>query len=148
MAVLLKAVTGEIRPAGGELAIDPGLRKNGIGYLPQQSKIQRDFPASVREVVLSGCIGREQPGLFWRSSSKKKAADAMELLGIGGLSERTFGDLSGGQRQRTLLARAMCASDELLLLDEPVTGLDPEAAHGMYEAIKFKYDIIIKGIVE
>ncbi len=135
-STLLKAVTGELKPAGGTLTVDPELRRRGIGYLPQQSKIQRDFPATAWEVVLSGCVGREGGGFLWRSVSKKKAADAMELLGIGDLARRTFGDLSGGQRQRALLARAMCASDRLLLLDEPVTGLDPEAAHGMYEAIR------------
>jgi zinc transport system ATP-binding protein len=135
-STLLKAVTGELKPAGGTLFLSPEVRKNGIGYLPQQSKIQRDFPASVREVVLSGCVAQEGGGLFWRAETKKKAAEAMELLGIGDLAARTFGDLSGGQRQRTLLARAVCASDVLLLLDEPVTGLDPEAAHGMYEAIR------------
>ncbi|MBQ3954333.1 MAG: ABC transporter ATP-binding protein [Clostridia bacterium] len=135
-STLLKAVTGELKPAGGSLFVAPELRKNGIGYLPQQSKIQRDFPASVREVVLSGCVAREGAGFFWKKESKRKAAEAMDLLGIRDLAEKTFGDLSGGQRQRALLARAMCASDTLLLLDEPVTGLDPEAAHGMYAAIR------------
>ena len=135
-STLLKAVTGELKPAGGTLTLAPELRKQGIGYLPQQSKIQRDFPASAREVVLSGCVGRERRGLIWGSDARKKAADAMELLGISDLADRTFGDLSGGQRQRALLARAVCASDRLLLLDEPVTGLDPDAAHSMYEAIR------------
>ena len=135
-STLLKAVTGELKPAGGTLFVAPELKKNGIGYLPQQSKIQRDFPASVREVVLSGCVAREGGGFFWRAASKKKAGEAMDLLGIGDLASRTFGNLSGGQRQRALLARAVCASDTLLLLDEPVTGLDPEAAHGMYAAIR------------
>ena len=135
-STLLKAVTGELKPAGGTLTLAPELRKQGIGYLPQQSKIQRDFPASAREVVLSGCVGREGRGFLWGGEARKKAADAMELLGISDLADRTFGDLSGGQRQRALLARAVCASDRLLLLDEPVTGLDPEAAHSMYEAIR------------
>lgn len=135
-STLLKAVTGEIKPAGGELLLSEEVRKNGIGYLPQQSKIQRDFPASVREVVLSGCVRRETFGLFWKTESRKQAAEAMELLSISDLADRTFGDLSGGQRQRVLLARAICVSSTLLLLDEPVTGLDPEAAHDMYEAIR------------
>ncbi len=135
-STLLKAITGEIKPAAGLLDIAPEVRKAGIGYLPQQSKIQRDFPASVKEVVLSGCVRRDGPGLFWKKSSQKRAADAMEMLGIADLSARTFGELSGGQRQRVLLARAACVSETLLLLDEPVTGLDPDAAHGMYEAIR------------
>lgn len=133
---LMKAVIGDIRPAGGELLLADRLRKNGIGYLPQQSEIQRDFPASVREVVLSGCVRTDQYGLVWSGRSKKRAAEAMEMLGISDLRSKSFGQLSGGQRQRVLLARAFCASSDLLLLDEPVTGLDPEAAHGMYEAIQ------------
>ena len=135
-STLLKAITGELSPAKGELTLAPALKKQGIGYLPQQSKIQRDFPASVREVVLSGCIKRDSLGLSWNPSSRKKAEEAAEMLGIAQLSDRSFGELSGGQRQRVLLARAMCASDSLLLLDEPVTGLDPDAAHEMYEAIR------------
>ena len=135
-STLLKAITGELKPAGGLLDINPELKKAGIGYLPQQSKIQRDFPASVREVVLSGCVRRDSLGLFWRKSSQAKAADAMDMLGIADLADKTFGALSGGQRQRALLARAMCVSETLLLLDEPVTGLDPDAAHGMYDAIR------------
>ena len=134
-STLLKAITGEVSPAKGELTLAPTLKKHGIGYLPQQSKIQRDFPASVREVVLSGCVRRDAFGLGWSSASREKAKEAMEMLGILPLSARSFGELSGGQRQRVLLARAMCASDTLLLLDEPVTGLDPDAAHEMYEAI-------------
>ena len=135
-STLLKAITGEIKAAGGSLIIDRNVLKNGIGYLPQQSKIQRDFPASVREVVLSGCVKDDSFGLFWKKESKNKAEDVMHLLGISGLADKCFGELSGGQKQRTLLARAVCASDTILLLDEPVTGLDPDAAHEMYSAIR------------
>jgi zinc transport system ATP-binding protein len=135
-STLLKAITGEVKPAGGLLSIAPEVKKNGIGYLPQISKIQRDFPASVREVVLSGCVRGDGRGFLWTRAAQKRAADAMDMLGVADLAHKTLGDLSGGQRQRVLLARAMCASDTLLLLDEPVTGLDPEAVHGMYEAIR------------
>lgn len=134
-STLLKAITGEILPSAGELTIARELKKHGIGYLPQQSKIQRDFPASVSEVVISGCIRRDRIGLGWNAQSRTRAAEAMEMLGIHALRNRSFGELSGGQRQRVLLARAMCASERLLLLDEPVTGLDPDAAHEMYAAI-------------
>ena len=135
-STLLKAITGEVKPAGGLLSIAPEVKKNGIGYLPQISKIQRDFPASVREVVLSGCVRGDGRGFLWTRAAQKRAADAMDMLGVADLAHKTLGDLSGGQRQRVLLARAMCVSDTLLLLDEPVTGLDPEAVHGMYEAIR------------
>ena len=135
-STLLRAVTGEVRTAGGSLTIAPEVRKAGIGYLPQQSKIQRDFPASVKEVVTSGCIRRDFLGLAWKKESHRRAEEAMELLGIADLSAKRLGDLSGGQRQRALLARAICVSETLLLLDEPVTGLDPDAAHEMYDAIR------------
>lgn len=135
-STLLKAITGELQPADGRLEIADELKRSGIGYLPQQSAIQRDFPASVREVVLSGCVKTDHLGVGWRRSSKEKANAAMELLGITELSGKCFGELSGGQKQRVLLARAICVSDKLLLLDEPVTGLDPDAAHEMYAAIR------------
>lgn len=135
-STLLRAITGEVKPAGGKLLLSEELSKNGIGYLPQKSKIQRDFPASVREVVLSGCTRQDPFGLFWKKESKKKAEDAMELLKITGLAGKCYGALSGGQQQRVLLARAICASHALLLLDEPVTGLDPDAAHEMYHTIR------------
>ncbi|MBO7404326.1 MAG: ATP-binding cassette domain-containing protein, partial [Clostridia bacterium] len=88
------------------------------------------------EVVLSGCVRGDGRGFLWTRSAQKRAADAMDMLGVADLAQKTLGALSGGQRQRVLLARAMCASDTLLLLDEPVTGLDPDAVHGMYEAIR------------
>ncbi len=135
-STLLRAITGEIHIASGTLTIAPELVKNGIGYLPQQSKIQRDFPATAYEAVISGCISSDRFGLFWSRAAKKKASDAMEMLGIAELSKKSFGELSGGQKQRVLLARAVCASEKLLLLDEPVTGLDPDAAHEMYHAIR------------
>ncbi len=135
-STLLRAITGEIKPASGELFVAPELVRGGIGYLPQQSKIQRDLPATVREAVLSGCVARDKLGVIWSRGSKKRADDAMEMLGIADLSKKSFGELSGGQRQRVLLARAICVSEKLLLLDEPVTGLDPDAAHEMYDAIR------------
>ncbi|MBQ7600165.1 MAG: ATP-binding cassette domain-containing protein [Clostridia bacterium] len=134
-STLLRAITGDITPAGGKLLISPVLKKHGIGYLPQQTAIQRDFPATVEEVVLSGCVKGDSFGLSWKRESKKRAAEAMELLKISSLSKTCIGELSGGQRQKVLLARAMCASDRLLLLDEPTTGLDPASAHELYETI-------------
>ena len=135
-STLLKAITGEIRIGGGKLTLAEELLKNGIGYLPQQSKIQRDFPATVREVILSGCAARDSFGFLWKNESKKRAAEAMELLRVAEFEKKCFGELSGGQRQRVLLARAICVSETLLLLDEPVTGLDPDAAHEMYDTIR------------
>jgi len=135
-STLLRAITGEVKIAAGTLELDSVLRKSGIGYLPQYSKIQRDFPATVREVVRSGCVKRDSWGILWNNSSRTRAAEAMELLGIGNISDKCFAELSGGQRQRVLLARAVCVSEKLMLLDEPVTGLDPDAAHEMYSAIR------------
>lgn len=135
-STLMKAITGEIRPVSGNLVLCDEIKKYGVGYLPQQSAIQRDFPASVYEVVLSGNIRRNSFGFSWSGDSKDRADEFIHLLGICRLKSRSFQELSGGQKQRVLLARAMCASDRLLLLDEPVTGLDESAAEDMYAAIR------------
>lgn len=135
-STLMRAVTGEIKPAAGEITRSRDIKKYGVGYLPQQSAIQRDFPASVAEVVLSGNIRRNGFGLTWSSASKERSKTYMELLGVSALSNRSFSELSGGQRQRVLLARAMCASEKLLLLDEPATGLDEGATEDLYAAIR------------
>lgn len=135
-STLMKAITGEIKPVSGNITRCDDIRKYGVGYLPQQSAIQRDFPASVYEVVLSGNIRRNSFGFGWNAESKERADEFIHLLGICSLKSRSFQELSGGQKQRVLLARAMCASAKLLLLDEPVTGLDETAAEGMYSAIR------------
>ncbi|MBQ8641940.1 MAG: ABC transporter ATP-binding protein [Clostridia bacterium] len=136
-STLMRAVTGILRPAAGSIRLAEGV---SIGYLPQQSEIQRDFPASVWEVALSGCLGRVKnrlrPGFGYDASSRERAARALAMLGMEGLKKRSYNELSGGQQQRVLLARALCASDDLLLLDEPVTGLDPDAAREMYAIIR------------
>jgi len=135
-STLMKAITGEIKPVSGNIVRCAEIKKYGVGYLPQQCAIQRDFPASVYEVVLSGNIRRNAFGFGWSGESKERADEFIHLLGICHLKSRSFQELSGGQKQRVLLARAMCASDRLLLLDEPVTGLDESAAEDMYAAIR------------
>lgn len=134
-STLVKALLGLKSQMSGDINFGGGLGKNEIGYLPQQTVVQRDFPASVKEIVRSGCVTRSGLRPFFRSSEKKLASDIMTRLDIKNLSSRCYRELSGGQQQRVLLARALCAAKKMLLVDEPVTGLDPKAANEMYELI-------------
>ena len=134
-STLMRGILGLKQPSKGEIVFDD-LKPTEIGYLPQQTQIQRDFPASVREVVLSGRLNSMRGRLFYNAEDKAAAAENMERLGIDDIADRCYLELSGGQQQRVLLARAMCATKKLLLLDEPVTGLDPVAANEMYNLIK------------
>jgi len=135
-STLMRAMLGLVRPKAGRIVYGDGLARNRIGYLPQQTAAQRDFPASVEEVVLSGCVNRMGRRWFFNRADREKAARNMELLDVAGMRRRSYRTLSGGQQQRTLLARALCATDAILLLDEPVTGLDPAAAGEFYDVIR------------
>ena len=132
---LMKTLLGLQPPLGGTIRFGDGLTRREIGYLPQQTQVQRDFPALVREIVRSGFQGR--CGLRpWYTAQEKEEADRMlQKVGAADLAGRCYRELSGGQQQRVLLARALCAARKALLLDEPVTGLDPEAAAQMYRLI-------------
>ncbi len=134
-STLMKTLLGLIKPVGGEIVFGDGLKANEIGYLPQQTVVQRDFPASVREIVLSGCQARAGFRPFYNKEEKKLAEENMERMGITGLADSCYRELSGGQQQRVLLARALCATRKVLLLDEPVSGLDPKVTADMYELI-------------
>ena len=132
---LMKAILGLLPPLSGQISLSGGLRREEIGYLPQQTPAQRDFPASVREVVLSGCLNRLGRRPFYTRQQKQQAAEAMERLGIQGLAATSYRSLSGGQQQRVLLARALCAAHRMLLLDEPAAGLDPGITEELYQLI-------------
>ena len=123
-------------PMSGEIRMGDGLKKNEIGYLPQQTIVQKDFPASVREIVRSGCLARCGLRPFYNAEEKRLAEESMERMGITGLANRCYRELSGGQQQRVLLARALCATQKVLLLDEPVSGLDPMVTAQMYALIE------------
>lgn len=133
---LMKTLLNLHSPLSGSIITGDGLKTNEIGYLPQQTTVQKDFPASVKEIVLSGCQGRCGIRPFYKKEEKKLAAENMERMGITSLSSRCYRELSGGQQQRVLLARALCATRKLLLLDEPVSGLDPKATSEMYGIIE------------
>ena len=135
-STLMKTILGLQQPIRGRILTGDGLRKNEIGYLPQQSQVQKDFPASVREIVLSGCQGRCGSRPFYNKEEKQLAADAMKKMQITQLAKRCYRELSGGQQQRVLLARALCATRRMLLLDEPVSGLDPKVTAEMYALIE------------
>ena len=132
---LMKCMLGLIQPLSGKITYGEGLKQNEIGYLPQQTVFQKDFPACVSEVVMSGCLNKKHT-LFYSKEQKEKAAKNMELTGIYSMRKKCFRELSGGQQQRAMLARALCATSKLLILDEPVTGLDPKASSDMYSLIK------------
>lgn len=134
-STLMKTLLGLHAPMGGRILIGDGLRQNEIGYLPQQTVVQKDFPASVEEIVLSGCQGRCGLRPFYTREEKDLARQSMEKMNIIPLAKRCYRELSGGQQQRALLARALCATRKLLLLDEPVSGLDPKVTLEMYRLI-------------
>ena len=135
-STLMKTILGLLKPVGGKIIWGEGLRENEIGYLPQQTVVQKDFPASVREIVLSGCQGRAGGRPFYNKDEKELARLNMERMGITPLSRRCYRELSGGQQQRVLLARALCATRKILLMDEPVSGLDPKVTAEMYDMIR------------
>ena len=134
-STLMKTLLHLQEPVSGQILMGDGLKKNEMGYLPQQTMVQKDFPASVREIVLSGCQSRCGFRPFYTKEEKKLAEENMERMSILELKDRCYRELSGGQQQRVLLARALCATRKILLLDEPVSGLDPRVTAEMYELI-------------
>lgn len=134
-STLMKALLSLKKPVSGNIIFGDGLKKNEIGYLPQQTGAQKDFPASVGEVVASGCLNSRGLRPFYSARERALAMENMMKLGIWDLRRRSYRELSGGQQQRVLLARALCATKKLLLLDEPVSGLDPMVTNELYGLI-------------
>jgi len=135
-STLIKTLLGLEKPVGGKVLFSDGLISRQIGYLPQQSEVQKDFPASVWEIVLSGTLNKIHLRPFYSRKEKQLACEALEKMEISHLKNKCYRTLSGGQQQRVLLARALCAASRLILLDEPVTGLDPKATAEMYHLIE------------
>lgn len=133
-STLMKTILNLTPPLAGSIRME-GLRPTEIGYLPQQTQVQRDFPASVQEIVCSGFQGRRGLRPFYTKEEKILAAENLNRIGMGEFAKRCYRELSGGQQQRVLLARALCATRKCLLLDEPVSGLDPRATVQMYDII-------------
>ena len=136
-STLLKSLLGLLRPLSGRIERGGSLRGGAIGYLPQQTRAQKDFPATVTEVVRSGFLSVGGHRLLYTPAQKAQALVNLGKLGILELKDRCYRELSGGQQQRVLLARALCAARELLILDEPVTGLDPAAAQDLYRTLAY-----------
>ena len=135
-STLIKCLAGLKKPMEGGIVFSDRITRGVVGYLPQQTAIQRDFPASVREVVTSGCLNSSRLIPFYTRADRERASRHMEELGLTGLAEKSYRELSGGQKQRVLLARALCASNKMLILDEPMTGLDPIVTGEIYSIIK------------
>ncbi|MBR3274543.1 MAG: metal ABC transporter ATP-binding protein [Clostridia bacterium] len=133
---LMRTMLGLQKPLDGAIAFGDGMRPNEVGYLPQQTAIQKDFPATVREIVLSGCQAHVGMRPFYSRAEKALAEENLARMGMGDYRRRCYRELSGGQQQRVLLARALCATRKLLLLDEPVSGLDPKVTAEMYALIE------------
>ena len=134
-STLLKTMLGLIPPLKGQIIFDKEVKRTEIGYLPQQTVVQRDFPASVWEIVISGCLAKNGLRPFYSKQDKELAKANIIKMGLEGFEKRCYRELSGGQQQRVLLARALCSSDKVLVLDEPVTGLDPKVTNQLYELV-------------
>ena len=135
-STLMRTILGLQPPVSGQVLLRKGLKSSHVGYLPQQTPIQRDFPASVEEIVRSGFQGRCGLRPFYDREEKAMARENMERMGVLDLRDRCYRELSGGQQQRVLLARALCAARKVLLLDEPVSGLDPKATGELYDLLE------------
>lgn len=135
-STLMKTILGLIPPTDGDIGFSSSCKQTEIGYLPQQTDVQRDFPASVYEITISGCLNRCGFRPFYNKEEKLLAVKNLEKLGMSGFSKKCYRELSGGQQQRVLLARALCATQKILLLDEPVAGLDPQSTKDMYSLLK------------
>ncbi len=135
-STLVKTLLGLIEPLSGTISYSDGLKKSEIGYLPQQSAIQRDFPSSVMEVVLSGSLNRRKRLFGYSKEEKARAAGILKRLGMEEYARLSYQELSGGQQQRVLLSRALMATEKLLLLDEPITGLDVKASSELYSIVR------------
>lgn len=135
-STLMKGLLHLKNPSRGRILYGGTLKPTEIGYLPQQTAAQKDFPASVYEVVLSGRLSARGLRPFYTRADKAIAQKNLELLAVSALADKSYRELSGGQQQRVLLARALCATKKMLLLDEPVSGLDPIVTHGLYKTIQ------------
>ena len=135
-STLMKTLLHLQQPLGGSIEYGEGIKANEIGYLPQQTIVQRDFPSSVKEIVLSGCQARSKGRFFYTKEDKALAKENIGRMHIEDIARKSYRELSGGQQQRVLLARALCAAQKILLLDEPVTGLDPKVSAELYSVIK------------
>ena len=135
-STLMKTILGLQEPLAGKITTGDGLARNEIGYLPQQTVVQKDFPASVWEIVLSGCQSGCGMRPFYNKEEKQRAMENIEKMELAPLVKRCYRELSGGQQQRVLLARALCATKKMLLLDEPVSGLDPKVTAEMYRLVE------------
>jgi zinc transport system ATP-binding protein len=133
---LMKGILGLMPLRSGSIAFGEGVNSDQIGYLPQQTMIQKDFPASVFEVALSGCLNRIGLRPFYSAREKQRARRNLERLGIEHLKYKSYKSLSAGQQQRVLLARALCAAEKIVLLDEPATGLDPIVTGELYRIVR------------
>lgn len=136
-STLTRGLLGLLPPLSGTIERAAELERGAVGYLPQQTRAQRDFPATVWEVVLSGCLNRKGLRFFYSAAEKSRALMNLGKLGVLELKDKSYRSLSGGQQQRVLLARALCAASRLLILDEPVTGLDPAAAQDLYKTLNY-----------
>ena len=134
-STLLKGLLGLMPRTRGTVRLGGGLTQKDIGYLPQQTELQRNFPASVMEVAISGCLAHKGLRPFYSRAERQRAREALDMVGMGSYEKHPYGALSGGQQQRVALARALCAGTRLLLLDEPVTGLDPAITAELYRLL-------------
>ncbi len=139
-STLIKTFLNLLPPIAGSVTMGDNLSALDVGYLPQQTQVQKDFPASVFEVVLSGCLNKIGLRPFYNKQEKQLARQMLEKLNILHLQKRSYSELSGGQQQRVLLARALCATNKILLLDEPSAGLDVTATSELYKIIKLLND--------